>query len=235
MIEEKQLLNNEKLREMHGTEYVNTYEKKPLNRLIRLRKFFDLTKESIIVDFACGNAMLLEVLHDCIKEYHGVDFSTEMIASAKKRSEKLSFFNSYFYEDDINIFSNKNISRFDAAFAMDFSEHVLDDEWVKILSSIKKTLKLKGVLYLHTPNGEYFIEILKNKGILKQFPQHVAVRGAEHNLKLLIDAGFKIVKIDYLSHYEWRQKPFALLGVIPFIGKYFKARLFIKAETAIND
>jgi 2-polyprenyl-3-methyl-5-hydroxy-6-metoxy-1,4-benzoquinol methylase len=234
MIEEKSLLNNEKLREMHGAEYVKVYEKTPINRLMRLRKYFDLTKESVIVDFACGNAMLLEVLHDCIKEYHGVDFSSEMIASAKKRSEKLSFYNSHFYEEDINTFANDNISRFDAAFAMDFSEHVFDNEWVSILSSIKKTLKPQGILFLHTPNGEYFIEILKSKGLLEQIPQHVAVRGAAHNLKLLSEAGFQNVKVNYLPHYEWRQKPFEILAFIPLVGRYFKARLFIRAKVGLD-
>lgn len=224
------MLNNKKLREMHGAEYVKVYEKTPLNRLLRLRKYFELTKESVIVDFACGNAMLLEIIHDRIKEYHGVDFSTEMIASARKRSAKLFFTNSYFYEEDIITFAKKNISRFDAAFAMDFSEHVFDEEWIGLLTSIKKTLKPQGVLYLHTPNGEYFIEILKNMGVFKQIPQHVAVRSPAHNLKLLSEAGFENVKIIYLPHYEWRQKPFELLSYIPLVGRYFKARLFIRAK-----
>jgi hypothetical protein len=118
---------------------------------------------------------------------------------------------------------------------MDFSEHVFEYKWAEILTSIKKTLKPQGVLYLHTPNGEYFIEILKNKGVLAQYPEHVAVRGPGHNLTLLNDAGFKNIKIDYLAHYEWRQKPLALLGHIPFIGRYFKARLFIRAEAPCAD
>lgn len=234
MTRKKVLLDNEKLREMHGAEYVNAFERMPLNRLMRLRKYFSLTKESVIVDFACGNAMLLEVLHDRIKEYHGVDFSTEMIASAKKRAKKLAFINAYFHEEDISNFAEKNPGKFDAAFAMDFSEHVFDDEWVKILTSIKKTLKPEGVLYMHTPNGEYFIEILKNKGILKQFPQHVAVRGAPHNLKLLNKAGFNYVEINYLPHYEWRQKLFAILAYVPLVGRYFNARLFIRAKLGIG-
>lgn len=235
MLEEKPLLNNDELRELHGAEYVKAYEMQSLNRLLRLRKYFDLTKESVVVDFACGNAMLLDVIHDCINEYHGVDFSTEMIASAKKRAERSAFFNSHFYEENIHIFANKNTTRFDAAFAMDFSEHVFDDEWVKILTSIKKTLKPRGVLYLHTPNGEYFIEMLKSKGILKQIPQHVAVRTPAHNLKLLSEAGFENVTIKYLPHYEWRQKPFEIFSYIPLVGRYFKARLFISAKIATDN
>lgn len=216
--------------QLHSGEYVASYEKKPLKRLSRLKKFLDLKKDYLVVDFACGNAMLLEVLQDSIKEYHGVDFSSDMIAAAKKRAEKLSFQNAYFYLEDIINFSENNKAKFDAAFAIDFSEHVDDKTWIEILRAIKCTLKPRGLLYLHTPNKNYFLEILKEIGVLPQFPEHIAVRTPEHNLQMLIDSGFVSVNLKYLSHYEWRQKPFAFLGMLPGIGKYFKARLLIMAK-----
>lgn len=224
---------NKILEDLYDKKYVADYEEKPLSRLKRLTKHFNLTEESVVADFACGNAMLLEVIHSSIKEYHGIDFSVEMIDAAKKRAKKLSLEDSFFYNEEIENFSNKNIGKFNCAFALDFSEHVYDDDWLRILSAIKKTLKPNGVLYLHTPNGEYFIEKLKNIGVLAQFPQHVAVRNAFDNIRLLEKAGYE-VKIQYLSHYEVRQKPFALLGILPIIGKFFKARIFITA-TAIKD
>lgn len=217
------------LRNLHGREYVIQYERKPISRLQRLRKYFNLKPDSVVVDFACGNAMLLEVVRDSVKEYHGVDFSAEMIAAGKGRVERLGFKGARFYQEDIRAFSEENISKFDAAFAMDFSEHVYDQDWIEILRAMRKTLKAGGVLYLHTPNGRYFIEILKSKGVLRQFPEHVAVRTAEHNLRLLHEAGFQDVSIKSLPHYELRQKPFALLGFLPLLGKYFKARIFIRA------
>lgn len=230
MAKNKSIFDGASPKELHGLEYVSRYEKKPLSRLKRLNKYFDLKAGAIVVDFGCGNAMLLELLHDSIAEYHGVDFSTEMIGAAKKRVERLQCKGARFYENNIKEFSEKNQNRFDMAFAMDFSEHVYDEEWIEILRAMKKTLKPNGVLYLHTPNGNYFIEILKNRGILSQLPEHVAVRTPEHNLRLLGEAGFQNVSIKLLPHYEWRQKIFVLFGLLPGIGKYFKARIFIKAE-----
>lgn len=229
MPEIKSVPDRELLKELHGAKYVSIYEKKPLSRLKRLTKYFELKENACVVDFACGNAMLLELLHDSIAEYHGVDFSAEMIGAAKKRVERLTFESAYFYENDIKDFSGKHKNQFDVAFAMDFSEHVYDKDWIEILRAIRDTLKPNGILYLHTPNGNYFIEILKNRGILTQFPEHVAVRSPEHNLRLLDEAGFQNISIKLLAHYEWRQKPFALLGLFPGLGKYFKARIFIKA------
>jgi hypothetical protein len=46
---------------------------------------------------------------------------------------------------------------------MDFSEHVYDDDWLKILSSIKNSIKSGGSLYLHTPNSLFFVEQMKEK------------------------------------------------------------------------
>lgn len=227
--ERQPMLGLAELKAMHGKDYVSTYENKPIGRLKRLEKFLDLKRGATVVDFACGNAMLLELVGSSAGEYHGVDFSPEMIAAARRRAARLGCERAHFHETDIGKFSEQNPERFDAAFAMDFSEHVYDEDWLEILKSIRRTLKPGGTLYLHTPNANYFIEVLKDKGILKQFPEHIAVRNAEQNVSLLVTAGFRDIDVHLLSHYEWRQKPFALLGYIPGIGKYFKARIFIRA------
>lgn len=223
-------LSDANLLELHSGDYVRKYEKKPISRLRRLKKHFDLGSEKKIVDYACGNAMLLEVLDGNFKEYHGVDFSEDMLIAAKKRSGRMTFCPSmFFYRENIFDFAAKNYDQFDLAFALDFSEHVADDEWIKILLAIRSSLKSGGVLYLHTPNLEYFIEFFKHKGILQQYPEHIAVRTLDHNLRLLKEAGFSSCEAKFLAHYEWRQKPFGLLGHFPWIGRYFKARIFISA------
>ena len=222
-------MNKNESIDLHSGEYAEAYEKKPLSRLMRLKKHIKLNKDSVVVDYACGNSMLLEVIYDSIKEYHGVDFSENMIALAKRRAEKLDFKNTFFSTQDIIEFSLRNQKCLDVAFAMDFSEHVNDEDWKKILDAIRKSLKPDGVFYMHTPNGKYFLEILKDKGVLPQFPEHIAVRDVINNVKLLNDAGFDLVNVNLISHYELRQKPFTLLSYLPFIGEYFKARIFISA------
>ena len=60
-------------------------------------------------------------------------------------------------------FRNKNIRKFDLGFAMDFSEHVYDKQWIEILKSIRKSMKPDGKLYLHTPNFDFFLEKMKDR------------------------------------------------------------------------
>ncbi|MCI0575508.1 MAG: class I SAM-dependent methyltransferase, partial [Chloroflexi bacterium] len=57
------------------------------------------------------------------------------------------------------------------------------------------------ILYLHTPNGRYVLELLKKKRILKQSLGHVAVREAQEYKALLAQVGFAAVDIRYLPHY----------------------------------
>jgi len=113
--------------------------------------------------------------------------------------------------------------------AFDFSEHVGDEEWLQILLSIKSSLKKEGKLYIHTPNGKYFLEIMKNKNfIFSQFPEHIAVRNAKQNIILLEKAGYEIQGVKFLSHYNIL-KYIHLLSFIPWLGSYFQARFFIIA------
>jgi 2-polyprenyl-6-hydroxyphenyl methylase / 3-demethylubiquinone-9 3-methyltransferase len=219
------------LMDMHGGHYAQSYERKPLSRLRRLVPLFHLTGNEEVVDYACGNAMLLELLHSRVRRYVGVDFSADMLKLASARAERLAIKHSVFCLEDILAFAGRHVSQFDVAFAMDFSEHVYDEQWLDLLRAMRSTLKPGGRLYLHTPNGEYFLEILKDRGVLAQFPQHVAVRSPAHNRRLLEAAGFARVDIRQLSHYEVRQKPFSALAWLPVVGRYFLARLFITAHT----
>jgi len=134
------------------------------------------------------------------------------------------------HQEDIVSFLTRRPNTFDNVFALDFSEHVDDDVWAGILAGVTIALKPEGSLYIHTPNREYIIEVLKHVGILKQFPEHIAVRDAVQNSRLLQDAGFQLVSCKFLSHYEPRQKPLALLSYVPFLGRFFRARLFITAR-----
>jgi len=63
--------------------------------------------------------------------------------------------------------------------------------------------------------------------LLKQFPEHIAVRTAIESKTLLEKVGFKNIKIIYLPHYIKILSVFDFLKYTPFCGKYFKARLMI--------
>lgn len=221
--------SNEELKKLHGEKYVKSFEKKPAFRLERLIDSIHLNNSYSVVDFACGNGMMMPLVAHKVNKYTGVDFSEPFINAAQKKMNDLSILNAQFICSDIVEFCSRNENNFDVAFAMDFSEHVYDADWLIILRAIKGSLKHNGKLYLHTPNANFFLEKMKNKNIIvKQFSEHIAVRNPEENQLILEKAGFRVSKMDLIPHYNILRYLHPL-SAIPLIGKYFKARIFIEA------
>jgi len=224
------MLSESQLKKLHGKEYVESFEKNQSKfRLERLINSLELKPSYDVVDFACGNAMMLPLISNKVSTYTGVDFSEEFIRAAENNKQMLGISNAEFACEDVSKFCSTHRDAFDVAFTMDFSEHVYDDEWIEILKAIRSSLKSGGVLYLHTPNADFFLEKMKAKNILvKQFPEHIAVRSPTENCDLLMKAGFKIRTIELIEHYNILRF-LHLFSFIPFIGKWFKARIFIEA------
>jgi len=181
-----------------------------------------------VADFGCANGVLLDVIHHRVGRYMGVDFSAEFIAAARERQEKTGIVNASFHCEPIVEFCKQHPRAFDRGFALDFSEHVYDDDFREIAAAIHGSLKPNGRLYMHTPNAEFAVEILKDRGILRQHPEHVAVRNAENNIRLLKEANFRDVRVVYLSHYLKHVAWVDVFSNLPVLGKYFRARLFIE-------
>lgn len=225
------MLSNDELKRLYGKEYVEAFKKKKFRRrLERLIDLMDLKLSDNVCDIACGDGSMLPLVTSKVAKYTGVDFSTDFIKSAKNKRRRLNIPNAEFVCSDIVRFCSLHIECFDVAFAMDFSEHVYDETWVEILVAIRKSIKHGGRLFLHTPNADYFVELMKSIDfILKQFPEHIAVRTPRRNCELLEQAGYKINSINLLSHYN-RLRILHPLSFFPVIGKWFKARIFIEAS-----
>lgn len=221
----------ENLQKLYSDDYVERFEKEQSPfRISRLLRYIRLGKDFRIADFGCGNGMLLGLIHDQVTAYSGVDFSESFIIAARKRQERLGITNAVFFCESIESFCERNREQFDAGFVLDLAEHVYDKEWSGILTAIHHSLKPGGRLFLHTPNAEFFLEILKkNNIIVHQFREHVAVRDVQENLRLLERAGFSHCEVKLLPHYNilrWLH----VLSFIPFMGKFFKSRILIIAE-----
>ncbi len=211
----------------YNKEYVNKLSKQTIYKIKRLLKYINFNESDFIADYGCGDGKLACLIHKKVSKYIGIDFSKDFIELAKTNVKEKKLKNVYFKCEDIIEFSKKNQNMFDKAFSLDFTEHIYDEEFLNIFKSIKQTIKKNGELYIHTPNGNYFLEILKKKGIIKQLSEHIAVRNNKENIKLLRQVGFKNINLMYISHYHPLLKIFHFLSYLPFIGKYFKARLFI--------
>ncbi|MBI4843734.1 MAG: class I SAM-dependent methyltransferase [Nitrospirae bacterium] len=221
--------SKETVEQLYGKKYVELYKQQSPLRLAKLLKYIKLNKTFIVADFACGGGMLMELIAPKVKSYIGIDFSEPSIKAANERKERSLIKNAEFMCADINKFCQNHPNTFDVGFALDFSEHVYDAELAQLLRSIRTSIRPNGKLYLHTPNAEFFLEMMKSRNfIVKQFPEHIAVRTPEQNLSILREAGFKIEHVWLIPHYNIL-KCLHPLSYIPTIGEYFKARILIEA------
>jgi 2-polyprenyl-6-hydroxyphenyl methylase / 3-demethylubiquinone-9 3-methyltransferase len=222
--------DSDNLRKLYDADYVEHFEKNSHLQSERIKKIVEkisVDENDVVADFGCGNGLLASFIYDEVKAYYGVDFSEEFIDAFRKKIKRFaSADNIHLFASDILEFCKERPQFFDKAFTLDLSEHIYDEDFMNIYQAIHRSLKNGGVLYLHTPNREYFLEILKNIGVMKQFPGHIGVRSAASYVNMLKKIGFIEIKINYLPHYNIL-KYFHFLSYLPFLGKYFRARLLI--------
>jgi SAM-dependent methyltransferase len=217
---------------LHSGEYVERYNRKPLDRVINLARLMQLPPTARLADFACGNGMLLHALGEREGQYEGVDFSPDFVAASEAWAQRKNCKNYRFHCAEITSFCAQHPGAFDAAATLDFSEHIQDEIAVPIYAAIRQSLVPGGVLYLHTPNGDFFIEWAKKVGLMRQFPEHVAVRNGAETIELLVKAGFPRggIRLTMIPHYNVLRF-LAPLARLPIVGKWFEARIWIEARS----
>jgi len=199
-------------------------------RFDQLIKDVPLSAEKDLADFGCGHGLLLPHVAYKVRSYIGIDTSAELIKIARNRLPEYPGMKAGFVCSSIEEFANKNRGAADIGVAFDVSEHIEDGEWLRILVSIREVLRNGGQLYLHTPNGNYVLEIMKKRSfILKQLPGHIAIRSPEDNARILKQAGFININIKFIAHYNVLRY-LHWLAYLPLVGRFFKARLLIRAD-----
>lgn len=215
---------------LHGKDYVAKFERgQSPGRLRRLIDLLDLDMEFDVADFGCGSGMILEYLRDRVASYTGFDFSEEFIAAANRRKNALKAGNAHFECGSLVDICKRYEGAFDVGLAFDISEHVYDDEWQEMINAMFAALKPRGRLYLHTPNADFLLEIMKARHfLLQQFPEHIAVRNAKDNRDFFVRAGFGNISVRFLPHYNILSLIHPL-SCVPVVGRYCEARIFIEA------
>ena len=122
---------------------------------------------------------------------------------------------------DLSVFPDAS---FDAVAAIDLVEHIDDPTLAAMLGECRRVLVPGGRLGLYTPDRAHYVERLKAHDVLlKQFPQHIAVRRVEAYRRFLFDAGFR-VELDAYS-----VSPFPGCG-----GSRPRSRPFRSSETTFR-
>ena len=177
----------------YGKEYfegIYAYLKKEKSPV--LRSFFDLLISEQagikkILDVGCGEGEFLEICQKAGTECFGVDISNYALKKAKgKVKGKLA---------SVNVETEKlpyPDEYFDTITSFDLLEHLRNPGF--LFRELKRVLKKDGLLFLTTPNGDYW-----PAGFLGHFvrddPTHINIQGKKYWCKYLKKAGFSSIKI----------------------------------------
>jgi 2-polyprenyl-6-hydroxyphenyl methylase / 3-demethylubiquinone-9 3-methyltransferase len=221
-------LSEEQRRDMHSGDYVSVVANMPISRLTRLLPYLDLQPSHRVADFASGAGNFAELIHDRVKWVDGIDFTPDFVEAARRRAAERSIRNVAFHCQSIVEFCAGHANEYDVVTAIDFSEHIYDEDFVSIFSGAYNILKPGGRLYVYTPNLTFFWEWMKGVGLAKQIETHIAVRNARQYMPLLERCGFSLdeIQVRHPSHFNVFRS-IHWLRHLPRVGKYFQAKLMI--------
>ncbi len=178
---------------------------------------------------ARGDVTFLLARH--AREVVGLDASDDALAMAEAARKAKGIANVSFAKGDVADLSPFPAGSFDAVAAIDLVEHVDDPTLAAMLRESRRVLRPGGRLGLYTPDRAHYVERLKAHDIvLKQVPQHIAVRRVEAYRALLLETGFRI------SLDTWSVSPFPgvrflerVLAPLPLVGPTFRYRILLQA------
>jgi ubiquinone/menaquinone biosynthesis C-methylase UbiE len=166
-----------------------------------------------------------------VREAVGVDASPRAIEIAEAERARRGLRNVRFVKSDVADLAEIPDASVDVAGAFDLLEHVDDATVRQMLHALKRVLKKHGVFAAYTPNREHYVERLKaHDFILKQFPEHIAVRRPADIRRILEEEGWKLIEMRYSAapfpvvHFHEK-----LLWRIPGIGRLFRYRILLRA------
>ena len=188
--------------------------------------------EQTILDLGSALGDVCFLLAPRVKEAIGVDASPRALELARARARDRGLRNVRFIQGDVADLSAIPEGSVDVAGAFDLLEHVDDETVRRMLRSLSRVLKPGGRFVAYTPNREHYVERFKaRRFLLKQFPEHIAVRRPREVRKLLEGEGWRVRSVRYST------APFPVvrgleraLAPLPLLGRLFRYRILVEAE-----
>ena len=190
------------------------------------------SSEMTVLDLGSALGDVCFLLAPRVKEAIGVDASPRAIELAEKRRRERGLANVRFVAGDVAELSALPAASVDVAGAFDLLEHVDDDTVRRMLRSLPRVLKPSGVFVAYTPNREHYVERLKARNlVLKQFPEHIAVRRPREIRRLLESEGWRVRSLQYSTApfpvLRWLERG---LSRLPVVGTLFRYRILLRAS-----
>lgn len=187
-------------------------------------------RDDVVLDLGCAAGEHALKLAPHVARVVGIDNSAAAIELARARASQVS--NVEFVQA-----SATNLIGFSDAYAhkimaIDFVEHIADDELDRLQQEAYRVLKPGGRFVLYTPCGSHYVERMKAHNlILKQIPGHIAVRTAGAYDCRFASLPWRVAERFYLpSTYPLFGLIDRALGPLPAIGPLFRFRFCLALE-----
>lgn len=187
--------------------------------------------DQVVLDLGSARGDVCFLLAPRVREAVGVDASPRALEIAEAERSRRGLENVRFVRSDVATLAGIPDASIDVAGAFDLLEHVDDETVRQMLRALARVLKPGGVLAAYTPNREHYVERLKaHDFLLKQFPEHIAVRRPREIRRLLEESGWRVLALTYspapFPAVRWIEKA---LWRLPGIGRLFRYRILLRA------
>ena len=190
------------------------------------------TKETTLLDLGSARGDVCFLLAPRVREAIGIDASPKALEIAEKERARRGLANVRFVLGDVAELAPIADASVDVAGAFDLLEHVDDATVRQMLGALRRVLRPGGAFVAYTPNREHYVERMKAHDlVLKQFPEHIAVRRPGEIRRLLEQEGWRVDDLRYaiapFPGVRWAE---SLLAPIPGVGRLFRYRILIRAS-----
>ena len=194
----------------------------------------DPSPEKVVLDLGSARGDVCFLLAPRVRKAIGVDASPRAVELAEAARRKRGLENVRFVLCDVATLDPIPDHSIDVAGAFDLLEHIDDETVRQMLRALARVLKPGGVFAAYTPNREHYVERMKAHGfLLKQFPEHIAVRRPEEIRRLLELEGWRVAQMRYATApfplVRWVER---LLWRVPGLGRLFRYRILLRAVPA---
>jgi 2-polyprenyl-6-hydroxyphenyl methylase / 3-demethylubiquinone-9 3-methyltransferase len=194
----------------------------------------DPSREKVVLDLGSARGDVCFLLAPRVKKAIGIDASPRAVEIAEAERRKRGLENVRFVLCDVATLDPIPSGSIDLAGAFDLLEHIDDETVRQMLRALRRVLKPGGHFAAYTPNREHYVERMKaHDFLLKQFPEHIAVRRPGEIRRLLEGEGWRVAEMRYATApfplIRWVER---LLWRVPGLGRLFRYRILLKAVPA---
>jgi ubiquinone/menaquinone biosynthesis C-methylase UbiE len=218
-------------RDLHPHHWFRNPPRKYAERDRDVLRVVDPRPTDLVLELGSARGDVTFLLARHAREVVGVDAAPEAIAMAEAARRELEIENVRWLEADVADLAPVADGSVDAVAAIDLVEHVDDPTLAAMLRECRRVLRPGGRLGIYTPERAHYVERMKaHDFVLKQFPQHIAVRRTAEYRRFLAEAGFAIDletwSVSPFPFVRWVEKA---LSPLPLVGPTFRYRILLRA------